>query len=128
MSRCFGSSNQSRERNRRWGLEAMRNDSLWQSWHVDANAEQSARERLLLALFRVERDVGGGDVERAQIVAGERRLGHGRAGQADARQQFALGRIATQSPASEDAGPDATFDIHDGPVRVPFAGAKSREY
>src|SRR5689334_1782934 len=128
MSRCFGSSNQSRERKRRWGLsEAMRNDSLWQSGHVDSDAEQAAREWLLFALLGIERDMRGGDVERPKIVAAERRLGHGRAGQPQRRQQLALGRVSTQAPAAEHAGPDAAFDIDDRPVRESFAGTEARE-
>src|SRR5690349_905580 len=92
MSRCFGSSNQSRDRNRRGGRsEAMRNDSLWQTRYVDSYAEQSARERLLLALLGVERDMRGGDVERPQVIAAERRLRHGGAWQTQRCQQFALG-------------------------------------
>src|SRR6187549_2001089 len=128
MSRCFGSSNQSRERNRRWGLsDAMRNDSLWQAGHVDLHAEQAAREGLLLALLGVERNVRRGDVERPQIVTRERRLGHGGAWQAHRRQQFALGRIAAESPAAEHARPDAAFDVDDRSVGKSFAGAEARE-
>src|SRR5690349_10179829 len=98
MSRCFGSSNQSRERKRRAGRaersgaglsDAMSHDSLGQSGHVDARAEQAAGKRLLLALFGVERDVRGGDVESTKIVTAEGGLGHGGAGQAQRLQQLA---------------------------------------
>src|SRR5690349_16902938 len=87
MSRCFGSSNQSRERKRRRGWtrvsEAMRNDSLRQPGHGDSRTEQSTGERLLPALLRRQRDMRRGDVKRLQIVARERGLGDRGAGQAD---------------------------------------------
>src|SRR5690349_7869013 len=92
MSRCFGSSNQSGDRTRGGSrAEALRRESLWPSRYVDSSAEQSARARLLLALLGVERDMRGGDVERPQVIAAERRLRPGGAWQAQRCQQFALG-------------------------------------
>src|SRR5262245_61618664 len=93
MSRCFGSSNQSRERKRRLGRpllasDAMSDDSLGKSGDVDAHLEQSARERLFLQLFAVEAHPGAGDVESAQVRSAERRLGHVRDRQAQGAQQF----------------------------------------
>src|SRR5678815_722424 len=114
MSRCLGSSNQSRERNRRWGKrtvasDAMGHNSLWQAGHLDARAEQAAGQRLLLAFLGVERHVRRGDVKRLQVVVTERGLGDGRAGQVDLADQFARWRVALQAPAAEHAGPDTTF-------------------
>src|SRR3954467_6072908 len=113
MSRCLGSSNQSRERKRRWckrtaASDAMGHNSLWQAWHVDARAEQPTGQRLLLALLGIERHVGGSDVQGLQVVVTERGLGDGGAGQVDLAEQFAGGRITPQTPAAEYAGPDAT--------------------
>src|SRR5690349_20282099 len=69
----------------------------------------------------------GGDVESPKIVAAKRGLRDGRAWQAQRRQQLALRRIASQAPSAEHAGPDATFDVDNGPVRKTFAGAEACE-
>src|SRR5690349_9688799 len=96
MSRCFGSSNQSRDRKRRAGRaeaglsDAMSHYSLGQAGHIDAGAEETAGQRLLPAFLGAERDVRGGDVKGSQIVAAESRLGHRGAGQAKCLQQLAL--------------------------------------
>src|SRR5688572_15900801 len=112
MSRCFGSSNQSRERKRRFGRpllasDAMSHDSLGKSGDVDTRAKQSTRERLLQPLFGVEAHAGAGDVEGTQVRAAERRLGHVGDRQFECAQQFALRRVAAQAPAAEQASPDA---------------------
>src|SRR5688500_2615518 len=93
MSRCLGSSNQSRERKRREGFasDAMGHNSLWKARNVDTCPEQPACQRLLLAFFRVERDARGGDVKGLQIIAAEGGLCHGRAGQAQCAEQFPRG-------------------------------------
>src|SRR5262245_56398232 len=91
MSRCLGSSNQSRDRKRREGFasDAMGHNSLWEPRHVDSYTEQAARQRLCLPFRGVERDMRGGDVKSTQIVVAESRLGDGRAGQIQFRQQLA---------------------------------------
>src|SRR6187399_1254749 len=87
MSRCFGSSNQSRERKRRLGRprelamalglasDAMSDHSLRKTRDIDASAEQSAGEWLLEQLIGVEAHAGAGDVKGLQIRSAECRLG-----------------------------------------------------
>ena len=131
MSRCFGSSNQSRERKRRlvaWMVCQMPCDTIpcGSPGHVDANAEQAAGERLLLALFRIERDMRGGDVKRPQIVAGEGRLGHRGARQSQGLTAIRLAVSSAEAPAAEHAGPEATFGIDDRAVGISASPAPKR--
>src|SRR5688572_32275505 len=91
MSRCLGSSNQSRERKRR--LDSMGDNSLWKSRHVDTCAEQATGERLCFPFLGAERDVCGSDVQSLQIIVGKGRLGDGGTGQLYLAQQFACGRV-----------------------------------
>src|SRR6478735_2848655 len=132
MSRCFGSSNQSRERKRRCCVDdlsdAMRHDSLWQSRHVDPRAEQAAGERLLPTLFCIECNVRGSDVKRLEVVACEGCLGDRGTRQSNGLQQFALRRVALQAPAAEHAGPEATFGVDDRPVGKPTARREARKH
>src|SRR6187200_573038 len=132
MSRCFGSSNQSRERKRRCfdgvcASDAMRHDSLWQSRHVDSRAEQATGERLLPALFCIERHVRGSDVKRLEIVACEGRLGDRGTRQSNGLQQLALRRVALQAPAAKHAGPKATFGVDDRAVGIPASRREARK-
>src|SRR4051812_11874103 len=127
MSRCLGSSNQSRERKR--GLsDAMGHDFLRKTGHVNPYAEQSAGQRLMASFLGIERDVRGGDVQGAEILVTERRLGDRRAGQAQGAQQFARGRVTLQPPAAEYASPEATLRIHAWAVRVAAADWQPREH
>src|SRR5688572_20834422 len=91
MSRCLGSSNQSRDRKRREGFasDAMGHNSLWKPRHVYAYTEQAASQRLCLPFRGAERDMRGGDVKGAKIVVAERCLRDRRAGQIQLRQQLA---------------------------------------
>src|SRR6186997_2031152 len=96
MSRCFGSSNQSRERKRRdcfcrVSSDAMGHNSLRQSRHVYACAEQTTGERLCFPFLGAERNVRGGDVQSLQVIVTKGRLGDGGAGQLDLAQQLASG-------------------------------------
>ena len=100
---------------------------LRQPRHVDPRAKQAAGERLLLALFGDERHVRGGDVERLEVIARERRLGDRGAGQSD-RCSSSPRESSVEAPAAEHAGPHAAFDVDDGAVGVTTAGGKAHEY
>src|ERR1041385_8317385 len=114
-SRWAGSSNQSRERKRRLGVrsEAMRDDALRQPRYVHAYAEQTSGIRLLVALLVREPFPRGGDVERAQIFAAERRFGDIGHRHGELRDLLAVRRIAVHAPAGVEAGPDVTLGVGD---------------
>src|SRR5262245_470874 len=116
-SRWAGSSNQSRERKRRLGVrsEAMRDNALRQPRYVNAHAEQTPGIRLLFALLVRKAFPGGGDVERAQILAAERRFRDVRDGHGELRHFATLGRVAIHAPAAEETGPDIALRIRDRP-------------
>src|SRR6185295_1535055 len=95
MSRWSGSSNQSRERKRRFGgeLESMPDCALRQPGCVYSHAEQATGARLFRVVLLREPFPGGGDVERAQVCAAEGLLGHVRARHPQLPEQRTVGRV-----------------------------------
>src|SRR6185295_1522278 len=124
MSRWSGSSNQSRERNRRFGreLESMPDCALRQPGCVYSHAEQPTGERLLRVVFLREPFPGGGDVKGAQIGAAEGLLGDVRARHPELAEQRAVGRVLVEAPAAVEPGPQRALRVRDGAVGVAVIG------